>query len=208
MTTTTQAPDGWADFLGPGETILWQGRPEPGFALRDLVGGRTVQGLATIGFALVWMTSARSFAGFSAQVRPDGGGLGQHFSSFGLIFVAVGLYLAVGVPLWQAVLRRRTWYTLTDRAAYIATDLLGRRLNRHELRPDLPLQLEDGEPGTVWFAERVTHDAGGWRGVGDNRRYEAPSTTRQPIGFERIADARAVWRLLGEAIEGQACQAA
>jgi hypothetical protein len=209
MTTSTQAPDGWADFLHPGETILWQGRPEPGLSWGDLVGGRMVEGLAMIGFALFWMSSARSFIGFSAQLGSEGdGGLGQHFSSFGLLFVAMGLYLAVGVPLWKAVLRRRTWYTLTDRAAYIATDLLGRKLDRHELRPDLPLQLEDAEPGTVWFAERVSHDPGGWRGIGDDRRYETPSTTRHPIGFERIPDARAVWRLMQNATKGQVRDAA
>jgi len=207
--TTTQASDGWEDFLHPGETILWQGRPDPGIALRDLLGRRTIEGLAMVGFALFWMSSAQGILGFGSRFQPEGDdGLGQNFTLFGLLFVAMGLYLAFGVPLREAVLRRRTWYTLTDRAAYIATDLLGRRLDRHELRPGLPLQFEDGEPGSIWFAERVVHNRGGWRGTGDNRRYEPPSTTRHPIGFQRIPDARTVWRLLREATEGQARPAA
>ena len=156
-------------------------------------------------FAVFWMVQASWVTGFMTQfrLRPDEaeplGGFSGIFPYFGLIVLAAGLYTMVGRLVWDAVKRRRTWYTLIDRASYIATDLLGRKLDRHELRPDQPLELEDGEPGAVWFAERIVQHPGRWETVGGDRRYQAPFTARHRVGFERIADARAVWRLLSEA---------
>jgi hypothetical protein len=160
-----------------------------------------------IGFALFWMTMAQRIGDFGAQIRfgaDRDGGLFEWFPLFGLVFVAVGLWTILGRLLWEAVQRRRTWYTLTDRAAYIATDLLGRKLDRHELNAGQPLELEDGEPGTVWFAERLVHHPGGWTGTGDSRRYREPYTSRHRVGFQRIPDARGVWRLLRGATDALA----
>lgn len=203
--SAAQVPAGWEDILSPGETILWQGRPDSRIAWGDLLGMRSLQGAALAAFAVVWMLQASRVTGVMSQVRvrPDQaeplGGLGGYFSYFGLIFLAVGLYTMAGRLVWDAMKRRRTWYTLTDRAAYIATDLLGRKLDRHELRPDQPLELEDGEPGAVWFAERLVHHPGRWTSVGGDRRYQGPYTARHRVGFERISDARTVWRLLSDA---------
>ncbi len=207
--SATQVPSGWEDILSPGETILWQGRPDSQIAWSDLFSRRTVRGAAMTAFAVFWMVQASRITGYMTQVRfgPEGnepfGGLTSYFPYFGLICLAGGLYAMGGRLVWDAMKRRRTWYTLTDRAAYIATDLLGRKLDRHELRPDQPLELEDGEPGAVWFAERLVHHPGRWETVGGDRRYQEPFTARHRVGFERISDARTVWRLLSEA-QGQA----
>ena len=206
--SAAQAPDGWEDILSPGETILWHGRPDSRIAWKGLLSLRSLHGAAFAAFALFWMLQASRVTGFmtefrltSAQGEPMGGFSG-YFPYFGLIFLAAGLYTMVGRLVWDAMKRRRTWYTLTDRAAYIATDLLGRTLDRYELRPDQPLELEDGKPGAVWFAERLVHHPGRWSSVGGDRRYHEPFTARHRVGFERISDARTVWRLLGEA-QGQ-----
>ena len=204
--SAAQAPAGWDDILAPGETILWQGRPDSRVAWSDLLSMRTVHGAGMVAFALFWMVQASRIGDFMTQFRfgrpgeePFGGGLATYFPYFGLIFLVAGLHMMVGRLVWDAMKRRRTWYTLTDRAAYIATDLLGRKLDRHELRPDQPLELEDGEPGAVWFAERIVHHPGRWSSVGGDQRYHEPFTARHRVGFERIADARTVWRLLSEA---------
>ena len=62
----------------------------------------------------------------------------------------------VGEQLWLDQRRLRgTHYTLTDRAAFIATDIRGRRdLNRYPLTAGLPITLEDGDIGNLWFAEQ------------------------------------------------------
>jgi hypothetical protein len=177
----------WEEILPPGETVLWQGRPDTGVAWSDILSMTSVHGLLAIGFGVLWMhTTGETWAS-------------GHFPLFGLIFVAAGLYFIVGRLLWEAVLHRWTYYTLTDQAAYIATDLLGQKLDRHELHRDMPLELEDGAPGTVWFAERIVHRPGEWRTVHGDTEYVPPRTDRYRIGFRRIGDARAVWRRLSEA---------
>ena len=211
--SAAQASNGWEDILSPGETILWYGRPDSRIAWGDILSMRSLHGAAFAGFAILWMVQASQVTGFMTQFRLGSGGdepfggVTGYFPYFGLIFLAVGLYNVVGHLLWDAMERRRTWYTLTDRAAYIATDLLGRKLDRHELRPDQPLELEDGEPGAVWFAERIVHHPGRWSSVGGDRRYHEPYTARHRVGFERISEPRTVWRLLSEAQGRGAAQA-
>ncbi|MGR3492221.1 MAG: aspartate carbamoyltransferase catalytic subunit, partial [Shimia sp.] len=80
--------------------------------------------------------------------------------------------------------RRHTWYTLTTRRAFIATDkpIVGRKLSSYPLAPDTKIDFIDGPPDTIHFAEK-THR-------GDN------GTTVTPIGFERIDGGREVLRLM------------
>jgi len=186
-------PAGWEGILAPGERILWQGPAGGGVVWADLLDTRTAFGLFFAGFAVFWVAMASSMGGPSGMF----GGL---FPLFGLPFIAVGLYMAGGRLFWEAWQRGRTHYTLTDRTAFVATSLFGqRKLARYPLAPGMTVELDDGEPGTVWFAKEVTHHAGGWRGTGDNRRYRGPYSTTRRIGFERIAEARRVYRLLLDA---------
>ncbi len=191
-------PPGWEGLLEPGERILWQGRPDSRLVWADLLQVQTLFGLVFTGFALFWIASAaRMGRGFGGGGPVDG-----VFPLFGLPFVAVGLYMVVGRIFWDAFVRRGLNYTLTDRTAFIAANLMGRRkLERYPVGPDMKLVLEEGTPGTVWFAEKVTHRPGGWTGSGSNRSYRGPSTTREPIGFRRIETPREVYRLLLDRIE-------
>jgi hypothetical protein len=189
-------PPGWEDILQKGERILWQGRPERGIAWSELVDPKTPFGLFFAGFAAFWIYTAASMG--------RGTGIGGVFPLFGIPFLLVGLHLAFGRVFWSAYARGRTHYTLTDRTAFIATEVMGRRrLARHDLGPEMALTLDDGDPGAVWFGEEVTHHPGGFRGAGSSRRYRAPSTTRRRIGFERIAGARRVYRLMTDALAAQ-----
>lgn len=190
-------PPGWEGLLEPGERILWQGRPDARVEWAEVVSFQSMFGVVFTAFAVFWITMARGMGG-----RFDDGGMTDIFPLFGVPFVAVGLYLVVGRLIHDAIRRRGTWYTLTDRTAFIAVTFRGRRrLERYPISRDMPLGLEDGTPGTVWFAEKVTHNPGGWTGSGSNRSYRAPSTTREQVGFRRIGNPRAVYRLLLDRIE-------
>ncbi len=210
----TPASTGWEGLLAPGETILWQGRPVAGIDWRSLWDGRTPFGLIFAGFALFWITMARRMTG-------DDGGVLSLFPLFGLPFLLVGLYLAFGRLLWEAHARARTHYTLTDRAGFVATELFGRRnLERYPLGPDMRLTLEDGTPGTVWFAVEehvrtfrdpsprdgggigIPGPAGGFQrtGFGARRGGSRRYVERKRIGFVRIAEARRVYGMFREAL--------
>lgn len=186
------APAGWEGILEPGERILWQGRPDTVIEWSNILSIQGVFGLFFAAFAVLWIMTAGAM-GAGGMSSP----IDLFFPLFGLPFLATGLWIMVGHIIWDARMRSRTWYTLTDRTAFVATLAGGsRKLETWPLHGEMNLSLEDGSPGTVWFEKRVFRDPGGYSGSGTSRRYRPPRTTVTPVGFRRIADARRVHRLL------------
>lgn len=97
----------WRPYLDPEEVILWQGRPQPGWSWRAGENGTILLGLFVIGFVLFAVIDSLA----SGQSGPIGGLI---------VFVIIGLVIAASGPVAMAVVRRGTWYTLTDRRALIA----------------------------------------------------------------------------------------
>lgn len=196
MSAEEDIPEGWEGLLAPGERILWQGRPDPAADWHRLADPRSVVGLGIGGFALFWLVQA-------GQSGP--GGPPPVFFLFGLPFFWVGWHLVAGRILADARRRRGTQYTLTDRAAFIATETREKRsLQRHPLEPDMaPLLEETATGGTVWFIDQqIRHPAArhkrgnGRHGFRDSEAW----TERRRVGFERIADAREVFGLLRQTL--------
>ncbi|MFT7595906.1 MAG: hypothetical protein ACI8R4_003239, partial [Paracoccaceae bacterium] len=106
-------PDGWRGLLAGDEKILWQGRPEPGFRLDLSQPMSLVMGVFFMGFSLFWMKMASQAGGF--------------FWMFGLLFFGTGFFNAIGVHVWKSYRRTKTHYTLTDKHAFIATDLFDKK---------------------------------------------------------------------------------
>ncbi|WP_103763200.1 aspartate carbamoyltransferase catalytic subunit [Roseovarius confluentis] len=173
----TAPQDEWEGILDPGEQVLWQGRPDPAITFRAAHAAALVFGLFFAGFALFWMVMA-------AQA----GGL---FWMFGLIHFTVGLGIAFGGIFWEPWKRRHTWYTLTDRRAFIARDLpfRGRTLKSYPITDRTRLEFRDGTPGSIMFDHEMRRRKNG--------HY------RVDIGFERIAKAEEVLRLMRQVQERQ-----
>ena len=187
MTTT---PDGWEGILAPGETIHWQDRPTGAVMWRDLLQAQSLFGLLFAGLAWAWLQGVRWMSG---GVTRSAEGL-ILFEVVGALFIAVGAYMVIGRLFVEAWQRRRTWYTLTDRAAYLATNTFGKRsLKRIRLDEMNLLQLVDEEPGTIWLRQEVYVDR--YRRAGaQGARSTRVRTHRQSFGFLHIHDARAVWQ--------------
>jgi hypothetical protein len=168
-------PPGWEGLLDEGETILWQGRPDG--AVRFTGGLKdSAIGLFFCGFSVLWMTMASRL---SDRAPP----LFKAFPLFGLPILAMGLHMVAGRFFWDAYRRRNTWYTLTDRRAFIARTNLGRRsLRAWEVAEFESLELVLGPPDTVWFASELPRSSA--------RR------GRQRIGFRYLADGRTVYDLM------------
>ncbi|WP_204115666.1 aspartate carbamoyltransferase catalytic subunit [Shimia biformata] len=162
--------DPWQGLLDPGETILWQGRPEPGISCGAGNIMTSAFGLVFAGFALFWMIMASRAGGF--------------FWMFGLIHFSVGIGLAFGPFLFGAYRRRHTWYTLTDRRGFVATDLpvVGKRLKSYPIDAGTVIDFLPGPPPSIHFAEEFRRTKNGRR--------------RVPVGFERIADGTEVYKLM------------
>ena len=193
MTRDDDTAPGWTSVLDSGETILWQGRPDARIAWRDILQIESLGGASFLVFALIWT------AGASVATTENGEPVPRSLFLFMVPFVAIGLWLLVGRLAWDALVRSRTHYLLTDRAAYIRGGLPLARFERFPIHPAMPLTLNDHQPGSVWFAQRTVYRIAPKGGF-------APSETQ--VGFRRIPDARNVWRLLRDAIDAQARPAA
>jgi hypothetical protein len=162
------APTGWEGILDPGENIIWQGRPDGAVTLRPRNIMMLVFGLFFAGFALFWMVMAAS----------AGGG----FWMFGLLHFSVGVGIIFSALFWGAYKRRHSWYTLSDRRAIIATDLplLGKKIKSWPITASSVLDLTQGPPDTVNFAEKTKRSKNG--------------SYQVSICFERIPDGVEVYR--------------
>lgn len=126
--------------LLPGEHILWEGRPAQGLLLTRRDGLLIPFSLFFLGFSILWTTIAASGA-------PD------FFALFGSLFIAVGLFFAVGRFLLDAWLRSRTRYAVTDRRVLVArTGPLGQfiAVDRTKL-PAIDLSEHADGRGTIRF---------------------------------------------------------
>ena len=170
-------PPGWDGILDTGETILWQGRPDGRLQLRPQSWPAFLFGCFFAGFALIWMILASA----------AGGGMWM----FGLIHFTVGLAVALGPNAWSAWRRRHSWYTLTDRRAFVATDLplAGRGLASYPIGPTTRIVLTGGSPPSIHFATRTRR--------GKSGSYEVP------LGFESLYDAPEVYALMRRIQRGE-----
>lgn len=194
-------PKGWEGIFDTDEKILWQGRPDTQIVWRDLLRFETFFGIFFLGFSLMWTFGAAAMLGSMQAGAPTG--LFALFPLFGLPFIAVGAYMVVGRLFWDAYARARTWYTLTNKAAYIATQTFGKRkLKRIDREEMVSPELEDDTPGTVWFAREIRTRR---TRTGSSRNHTRRTRTHAyevPIGFKRIGEARTVYRLLRDQTGG------
>lgn len=162
--------DGWDGILDDDETILWQGRPDGSLQFDFSEPKKLAIGAFFVSFSLIWMWGALQAGGF--------------FWIFGLLFFGNGLFNSVGVHFWKAYVRQNTYYTLTNKRAFIATDLLGKKgLRSYPIEDDTQLEFQDGNTQTILFATITKHSKKG-----------KPHTTL--IGFEKILDGRNVYDLM------------
>lgn len=185
-------PPGWEGLLEPGEQILWQGRPGTGIRWAELRSVQSRIGLFLTLFMLVWLAGGTSMM--------DGAGDWAWLAILvigviGAVMLAAGLYLLVGRLVWDAWRRRHGWYTLTDRAAFVATDLRGKRsLTRYGIDDMRGFKLEQRRNGRgdLWFAQG-RFDYTTRSSVGAVRRQHVEY---HRIGFVDIEDAARVYALM------------
>ncbi|MBV8081983.1 MAG: PH domain-containing protein [Candidatus Eremiobacteraeota bacterium] len=127
--------------LDPDEKLLWAGQPRSGVLFQPY-------DWFTIPFALVWTGFV-----FTFEISAIRGGAPLFFVIWGIPFVVVGLYNLIGRFVYDASLRSRTFYAVTNRAAIIVTTLFGRKVRILGLSTmtDLTLDEKDDGWGTIYF---------------------------------------------------------
>jgi len=169
---------GWEGILDKDEDIVWQGRPDGKLVWRIGNIVTLMFGIFFAGFALFWMVLASTAGGY--------------FWMFGLIHFFVGVGVGFGAIFWSAYSRRNSWYTLTNKRAFIATEIpfQGRRIKSYPIEDNTMLEFDGNEPASIYFATEV-------------RRGQNSSRTVK-IGFERIENGRDVYAKFREVQENAA----
>ena len=178
--------DRWEDWFEPGETLLWEGAPAPGFrkipqgifftafGIPFLGGGLFVSGLG-LGYLF----------GFAGDWSPWHAGLGIVLGAFGVPFMAVGAGMVFGPWVHDYLKPRRVRYALSDRNAYIASRMWKRSMDVLPIQSDMRIETEEHRDGTmsVWFRVDAYKDSDG----------DVHATRK---GFEALTDGHAVYRTL------------
>ena len=165
--------DVWDSILEPGEEIIWQGRPDGNWAFHHTMLFPALQGSAILFFgSIMALVSLFSFAVPQFLV--------------GLMIIAFGCFVLGKGVFWRSYVLRHSWYTLSNRKAYIATDMpyFGRDLKDYPITSRTPLEYHDGTLPSVYFENRTV------------RRGKRLVVIR--TGFERIADGPKVYAKMQE----------
>ncbi|MBY5931586.1 hypothetical protein KUV51_01135 [Tateyamaria omphalii] len=166
----------WDTLLDPDERIVWQGQPSTRVQIE-------FNSVFEVLFMMVW----GGIPLFAVIASPQSLLLGVP-----ALFLGIALYFFIGQHFWAAFQRSRTFYTLTDKRAFIGhRGLTGRKLDSFPITPDTNLQLKEGRRNAVWFSAREGKQ------MFSNRR-------EKEIGFERLDDPRGVYQLLRSVQRGDA----
>ena len=170
----------WEDYFHGRETLLWEGKPEPGGSKSF---GMIFLSLFGMPFLLAGLgTFGTGFSGFfTGSLVGFGGGIFMIF--FSLPFICVGAGLVFGPWIAARYGHQFIRYALTNKRAYIATSWWHHQMQSYPIKADNSIDLKEGRYDTVYFFTEVTTDSEG-------------DTKRRKIGFEHIKDGMAVYKLL------------
>jgi hypothetical protein len=148
----------WQGLIDPDETILWQGAPDHAFHWKTDQPKGILMGLVFMGFSIFWMSGV-----FLA---------GGYFWMFGLILFATGAFNAFGIHFYDTWQRRKTFYTLTSKRAFIATrGLRGKSLNSYLINASNRIKFEQGVKSSIFFAQETKNTGNGFKTVDVGFRY-------------------------------------
>jgi hypothetical protein len=174
--------------LMTGETLLWTGRPNPSviFHSSDLL--LIPFSLLWGGFAIFWEAGVLGFF--------NGNGKSGHAPLFmalwGIPFVVIGQYMIWGRFVYDAWLKRRTYYAVTNRRVIVAQDATKWKTSWAYIANIPTVQREGTDRGTLWFGPKAPVVA---RGGQRSRSMSQFSVGDVPV-FADIDDVDSVYRLV------------
>jgi len=181
-------------FLDPGEKLLWSGQPKQGVRLQagDLF--MVPFSLMWGGFAFFWEASVLGLTRITTHTKQpveNAGGIPIFMALWGIPFVVIGLYMIFGRFFYDAALRNKTWYGITDRRLIILKSFFTSKVSSFDYATLSNLNLvERGDrSGDILFgtpSPMAGFANSSWPGSG---RYAVP-------GFYLLPDARQVFSRL------------
>jgi hypothetical protein len=178
-------------FLDPGEKLLWSGQPKQGVRLQAGDIFMIPFSLMWGGFAIFWEASVLGLTGIHAHTKQqigNAGGIPLFMALWGIPFVLIGLYIIFGRFFYDAAMRNKTWYGVTDRRLIVLKSLFNRKVSSFDYATLTNLNLvERGDrSGDILFgtpSPLAGFTNSSWPGSG---RYAIP-------GFYLLPDARQIF---------------
>lgn len=134
-------------YMLPDERIIWKGKPANPEKLMISDKASILFGLFWLGFSIFWCIMA-SFGGGNVWM-------------FGLLFVAIGIYIAFIAPAFTIYERKNTSYVITNEKIMCK---VGNKVKTMDGRDNLKLNIfgdANGKIATIYFGEKLMYRKSG-----------------------------------------------
>jgi hypothetical protein len=180
--------------LTSSERVYWAGMPNPRVIFHSDDWYAIPFSLLWGGFAIFWEGSVLGY-----WDHPQNGSSAGAFSLFmivwGIPFVVIGQYLIWGRFLYDAWLKRRTYYVVTDRRVLILQEGWTHRKISATYLEEIPnIEREGTATGTLWFGPKYPVIAG----RGQKKRGWSRFSVGNVPTFADLDDIDSVYRLMLE----------
>jgi hypothetical protein len=173
-----------------GENIYWAGVPNPGVIFHADDWYMIPFSLLWGGFSIFWESGVLGYWGQG----PRNGNISIFMALWGIPFVVGGQYFIWGRFLYDAWLKRRTYYAVTNRRVLTVQEGWRRKSSATFLESIPTIEREGTEIGTLWFAPKLPAFAA--------RGQKTSSVSHFKVGdvptFVDIDDVDSVYRLIME----------
>lgn len=151
--------------LGPGERLLWTGRPAQGLLFRSTDIVLCPFTLAWCAFAFFWEASVlRDFLGHASNSKAPFGI--QIFNvALGSLACMYGLYIVFGRFYYDIIRRRNTYYAITNDRIIIISKIFKRSVTTYYLNglPFLNMEEEKNGRGNILLDEKLSSFSHAWQ---------------------------------------------
>ncbi len=178
--------------LMSGESLYWAGMPNRGVIFHSDDWTMVPFSLLWGGFAIFWETGALGYWGKG----PRGGVPSLFMAIWGIPFIVIGQYMIWGRFLYDAWLKRRTYYAVTNRRVMAVQEGWKRKASSMYLEAIPSIDREGATTGTLWFGTKYPMFTG--RGSGKKTRNMSRFYLGDVPVFADIDDVDSVYRLVWE----------
>ena len=136
--------------LMSGESLQWAGMPNPSVVFHSDDWFMVPFSLLWGGFAIFWEAGVLGYWQNGTKAHPAP----TFMVLWGIPFVIAGQYIIWGRFLWEAWLKRRTHYAVTNRRVLILQEGWKRHIRSCDLESIPEINREGERSGTLWLGPR------------------------------------------------------
>jgi hypothetical protein len=176
--------------LMSGESVYWAGMPNRGVIFHSDDWYVVPFSLLWGGFAIFWEASVLGYWGKG----PRSGGPALFMAIWGIPFIVMGQYMIWGRFLYDAWLKRRTYFAVTNRRVLTVQEGWKRKASSMYLEAIPSIEREGTATGTLWFGTKYPIFTG--RGSGKKTRSMSRFSLGEVPVFADIDDVDSVYRVI------------